>query len=60
MKRFVLFLVVLLAWLCAGASPGLAEMLYWSGGEKIHRANLDGSGVEDVIPWIPGLLTFAQ
>ncbi len=51
MKRFVLILVVLLAWLCAGASPGLAEKIYWTAGNKIQRANLDGTNVEDVVVW---------
>ncbi len=59
-KLFVLVLLLVLAGMLLGVVPAAdtgatgAGKMYWTGGGSIWRANLDGSGAEEVVPGVSG------
>jgi hypothetical protein len=49
MKRFALNAAVFFLLLPLMQNQGFAEKIYWTAGNKIQRANLDGTHIEDLV-----------
>jgi DNA-binding beta-propeller fold protein YncE len=51
MKRVMLVSTAFFLLASFGQTQALAEKIYWTGGGKIRRANLDGTEIQDLVSW---------